>query len=347
MKKIWIIWGTRWFWLWLASYIKENTSFSDITITWRNVEYGEKVSKQYNIKFSNDNESVVKNSDIIFFSVPISYMEETIKELSPKAKPWSIILDVCSIKSFPSNAMKKYASKNCLVIPTHPMFWPYIKSITWQIIVLTPDEETKKDERYIILKKFLKEKWAKIIETSPSYHDKMMAVVQGLTHINMFTIWETIKRLNIDIEESLNFVSPIYKLMIASVARYVWHDPKLYADIQMYNKEILNVHKTFEEVIKDFNHVVDTKNEEEFISIINWTRNFFGKKTEFWQKYTDKIIYLQTKQIEKINNNIWKTLTFENIYTWKIITGKIKKFEDNDIFLDNNDIIDLYEYVVK
>jgi prephenate dehydrogenase len=33
------------------------------------------------------------------------------------------------------------------------------------------------------------------METMPVEHDKMMAVVQGLTHLNMFVFAETIKRL--------------------------------------------------------------------------------------------------------------------------------------------------------
>lgn len=345
--KISIIWWTRWFWLWLANYIKENTKFSDITITWRNIEHGKEVAKKYNLNYSNDNEKSVKNTDIIIFSVPISYMEKTIKHLAPKVKSWSILLDICSIKWFSSQTMKKYAPKDCLVIPTHPMFGPYIESIAWQIIVLTPEDNVKKDKRYGLLKDFLELKWVKIIETTPSYHDKMMAVVQGLTHINMFTIWETIKRLRIDIKESMKFVSPIYKLMIASVSRYIWQDPKLYADIQMYNKEVLKVHKVFEEVMQDFNYVVDTKNEDKFISIIEWTKNFFWKKSEFWQKYTDKIIYLQTQQADLINSNIWKKLLFKNIYTWKTIIDIVKKIDNNNIYLHKWTIIDLYENVIE
>jgi prephenate dehydrogenase len=45
--------------------------------------------------------------------------------------------------------------------------------------------------------------------------------------------------------KTLDFVSPIYKLMIASVSRYIGHSPELYADIQMNNEEILKIHDLF------------------------------------------------------------------------------------------------------
>jgi prephenate dehydrogenase len=45
----------------------------------------------------------------------------------------------------------------------------------------------------------------------------MMAVVQGLTHFNMFVWADIMKNMNFDIEKSFSFVSPIYKIMISSV----------------------------------------------------------------------------------------------------------------------------------
>lgn len=84
--------------------------------------------------------------------------------------------------------MLENAPEWVLVIPTHPMFWPYISSIASKIIVLTPEEKVKIDYRYVYLKDFLENSWATVIESSPLEHDKMMAVVQWLTHFNMFVI---------------------------------------------------------------------------------------------------------------------------------------------------------------
>jgi len=346
--KISVIWWTSWFGLWTANYIKKHFPQTEITITWRNKEKGEKIAKENNLIFTNDNKKAVEQADVVIFSVPISFMEETIKQFAPYAKENAVMIDVCSIKWFPAKTMQKYAPKWTLIIPMHPMFGPYIEEIAGQIFVLTPlDEETKKDKRYIFLKDFLDKKWANIIETSPSHHDKMMAVVQWLTHINMFSIWETIKRLGISVEESLDFVSPIYKLMISSVARYVWHDPKLYWDIQMYNPEVLKVHDKFMEVMQDFNQTVQEKNEDDFISIIEWTKQYFWEKnTQFWQNYTDKIIYLMTEQIKKIHENIGKNIKLKNIHNWNIISGIVKRIENHTVYFEDGSSIDINEYVI-
>ena len=346
--KVSIIWWTSGFGLWIGKYIKKHFPQVEITITWRNVEKWEKVAKENNLIFTNDNKKAVSQADIIIFSTPISYIEETIKTYAGYAKENSVMLDVCSIKWFPSKTMQKYAPKSVLVIPTHPMFGPYIEEIAWQIFVLTPlNEEDKQDERYILLKNFLKNKWARVIETTAQNHDKMMAVVQWLTHINMFTVWETLKRLWISVEESLDFVSPIYKLMISSVARYVWHDPKLYGDIQMYNPEVLKVHDKFMEVLQDFNKTVQEKNTDKFVNIIKWTNKYFWEKnTKFWQNYTDKIIYLMTEQIKEINENIGKQMKFKNIYNGNIVSGVIKWIENHTVYFEDGTNIDINEYVI-
>lgn len=336
MRNISIIWWSDGFWKWLAYYINKNFKKDiNITITWRNIEKLKKRAKEIWCSYSDNNIKTIKTADIIIFAVPIWVMEETIKNLLKYAKKDSIILDITSIKDGPSKVMFEYAPKDSLVIPTHPMFWPYVSTIAWQIFVLTPREKDKANKKYLALKKYLEENDAKVIETSAIEHDKMMAVVQWLTHFDMFVLWETIKRLNLDIKKSMDFVSPIYKIMISSVARYLNQNPKLYSDIQIYNKEILWVHNIFMEVTNDFNNYIKNKDEKSFIDKVEKTADYFGKYTIEWQEYTDKIIYLISKQIEKCNNNMEKNISIENIYTNQIISWVLTNFENNIITVDN------------
>ncbi len=348
MKKITIIGWTDGFWKWLWVFlVKDFGEKISLTITWRNKKKWEKVSRSIGCSFNSDNIDSVKDADFIVFSVPIFCMESTMKKVLPHVKQNSIVLDVTSIKWFTTHTMEKYAPKSVLVIPTHPMFWPYYKNLDWQIVVLTPKEEVKKDTRYKKLKEYLSDKWIKLIEATSKEHDKMMAVVQGLTHYNFFVLWETVKRLEIDIRRSMDFVSPIYKIMMSSVARYMWQNPKLYWDIQMFNEEVLWVHKTFMEASSDFNDFIKNKNEDGFVKTIEETWKYFWKEnTDDWQKYTDKITFLVSKQTKKIKANIWKQSKFENIYNWEILDTKIKSFDYKKIFLEGNVILDLNERII-
>lgn len=347
-KNVVIIWWTSWFWEWIAKYLLKNFPGKiKVTITWRNIQKWIEVSSKLWCYFSDDNISSVKDSDITIFSVPISSMDKSIKEIAPFLKEWSIVLDVCSIKSFTSKALKQYSPKSVIVIPSHPMFWPYIDSIASQIFVLTAEDNIKKLQIYKEICKYLENKWAIVIESDPAYHDKMMWVVQWLTHYNMFVYWETIKRLWINIEDSMNFVSPIYKLIISSVSRYMNQDTNLYSDIQMYNDENLKVHKTFIEVTKDFSKLVKNKDEKWFIEIIDWTKKYFWKNSLKWQNYTDKVIFMLSNQVELIKISIWKKVVLQSIFGPEKTEGILVKYYNNNIHLDSWEVLDLDKYYIK
>jgi len=176
---------------------------------------------------------------------------------------------------------------------------PYISTISGQVFVLTPDESVKHTQEYVFLKSFLESKKAKVREESPEKHDEMMAVVQWLTHLNMFVVAETMKRLNFDVQASEDFISPIYKLMISSVGRYLGQNPGLYADIQIHNEKVLDVHEAFLETAKNFHTSVLEKSPQKFCEDIFSAREFLGQQfCEEGQKYTDNIIDLLGKQID-------------------------------------------------
>ncbi len=347
-KRILILWGTDGFGKWTAIFILQHFwEHAHVIVTWRNTEKWTAVSKELWVTFTDDNNEYIREADIVIFSVPIGFMEDSIKELAPKIKSWTIVLDVCSVKTMPSEALKKYCHPDCCIIPTHPMFGPYVSSIAGQIFVLTPDTETKNSPSYIALKQFLDSKSAKIIEISALEHDKMMAVVQWLTHFDMFVFWETIRRLNFDIHESLNLVSPVYKMIISSVARYLDQNPKLYSDIQIHNPEVLEVHKTFMEVTEHYNNIVKSKDEQAFIETAEASKDFFWEEnTKSWQRYTDKIIYLIWKQVEIAKQNVGKEVYIRNIYTKKEILWVLKWFENDMLIFENNESYHIDEWEI-
>ena len=147
--KIGIIGGTRGLGKTLAWFFKRENF--DVTITGRDETVGKITSYELNVNYSSNNEEVVKSSDIIIISVPISSTKDVIKELAPKMTPGSLLIDVTSVKEGPSKIMEKYVPKDVEFIPTHPVFGPRTTSLNGQIIVLTPK---KKGKWYPKVKKF-------------------------------------------------------------------------------------------------------------------------------------------------------------------------------------------------
>lgn len=320
MKKVVVLWWTSWFGGWLVEYLYDNFGWKiDLYVTWRDSQKWVEVSAKYNCKFLTDNVKAVESADVVFVSVPIDVSVSTIMQIWEFLKPWAVLIDVTSIKQQPAEAMNSFIEKWVISIPAHPVFGPFIKNISWQVIVLTPQESMKNTQEYWFLKTFLESRWVKIIETSPLEHDKMMSVIQWLTHYSLFVLWETLRRLDFDIELSQKFVSPVYKLITSTIARYMNQNPLLYADIQMSNQQNLNVHEVFINVAKDFNEFVKNNDKIWFVDTVKLTSKHFWNEALKWQKYTDKLIYLMAKQADKFRNYIWKKVTIENIYTKQII----------------------------
>ncbi len=330
MYNIVILWGTNGFGKWLSEYILEHFwEHCEITTTGR----------------QDDNIVAVKHADIVIYAVPIAKTQEVIELTLAHIQPWAIVADVTSIKKFPSRAMQM--RDDITVIPTHPMFGPYISSIAGQVCVLTPDEATKQTPAYKFLYQYLQSQKARVIESTPEYHDKMMAVVQGLTHLNMFVVGETMKRLGFNIADSMDFISPIYKLMVSSVGRYLGQNPWLYADIQMYNDEILSVHEKFLDTAKNFHSSVQRKDTQKFCQDIIEARNaLWIENCQEGQAYTDKVIYLLGRQIEILKKSMWKHISLKNIYTGERVDGILESFEAGKILLDSQKSYSIDEYEV-
>jgi prephenate dehydrogenase len=175
----------------------------------------------------------------------------------------------------------------------------------------------------------------------------MMAIVQWLTHLNMFVVWETMKRLGFNIADSMDFISPIYKLMVSSVGRYLGQNPWLYADIQMYNDEVLWVHEAFLETAHNYHDSVKDKNYDKFCADIIAARESFGvSNCEQGQAYTDKVIYMLWAQIDILKNNIWNEISLKNIYSGDMNAGVLEKYEWEKIFFWWGDIYEMGEHEV-
>jgi prephenate dehydrogenase len=107
------------------------------------------------------------------------------------------------------------------------------------------------------------------------------------------------------------------------------------------------VHKVFMETTNDFNKFVINKDEEWFINTILNTNKYFWENAKKWQIYTDKIIYLISKQVEIIEENIWKEITLINIYSKEKINWIIKKYHNEIIYFKNWEKYDINIWEIK
>ena len=328
--KIGIIGGTRGLGKTLAWYLKDFNY--DVTVTGRDSIVGNQVSEELGIKYSDNNKKIVQNSDIIIISVPISSTEAVIEELAPFMKEGSLMLDVTSVKEGPSRKMKECLGEGVEFIPTHPVFGPRTTDLKGQIIVLTPIEKGK---WYPIIYKFLEDKGMRIIETTAEHHDDMMGVVQVLTHFSYISTASAIEKLQIDIKDTENYESPIYNLMIDTIARIVSQNPYLTYSIQHENKRGEKIRQALFDSVSELKDALTKEDEDMFVEIALKATKHMGDIQAALGR-SDKAINALTQEYNILLQSIGSEVGLKHIYSDTIHVGTIKKIDLDFIYLEDS-----------
>jgi prephenate dehydrogenase len=119
---------------------------------------------------------------IVILCVPISTFREVLVEIGPLLNKDSVVVDVCSVKVYPTEWMKTSLPETVSILATHPIFGPdsASDSLKGRKIFLSPIRISK--QPYQKIKTYLASKELVLIESSPEDHDEQIAVSLSLTH---------------------------------------------------------------------------------------------------------------------------------------------------------------------
>ncbi|MGB8233328.1 MAG: prephenate dehydrogenase [Methanobacterium sp.] len=328
--KIAVIGGTRGLGRWIATFLSGKGL--DVVVTGRNRVTGESVSKKLGVEYTPDNINAASSADIVVVSVPIDVTPVIIREIGPNLKKGSLLLDVTSVKVKISRVMHKYAANGVEVLPCHPMFGPRVRSLDGQVIVLTPE---KTGEWYDKVLKFLESENARVIVTTPEIHDKMMSIVQGLTHFAYISIASTIEKLDIDIKESRKFASPIYNLMLDTIARITAQNPYLVYSIQTENNFIEEAHETFLKTFMDLKNMISNEKEDDFVHAMSSAAKHLDD-IESALGRSDKAISALSEELSILKNLLGREVGLRHIYSGKIHIGVLDELTPDYLTLKHN-----------
>ncbi|MDD1689726.1 MAG: prephenate dehydrogenase/arogenate dehydrogenase family protein [Methanoregula sp.] len=231
------------------------------------------------------NEELAATCDIVIVSVPIHDTCRVIKEIAPLMQKDQLLCDLTSLKVRPVEAM--LASK-ANVIGLHPMFGPTVGSLKSQTIIVCP---ARADEyRTETLLKIFRNEGATCTVTTPEEHDRMVAIVQGLTHFVTLCMADTVRRLGIDIRATQEFTSPVYQIELSLMGRLLSQDPALYADILQQNPYVPAVLAACRGSAADLSSVVAGGDSELFRLFFERNSRHLGSYCEEGQKMTDALI---------------------------------------------------------
>ncbi len=210
-------------------------------------------------------------ADVVLISVPIDVTEAVIRRLGPRVRPDALLMDVTSLKAGPLEAM--LASSPASVVGTHPLFGPSVHSLQGQRVVLTPGRGTAWLDW---LRQMFHARGINVVETSAAEHDRIMAVVQVLVHFSTEVMGAALAALDVPIEQTLQFTSPIYLMELLLTGRHFAQAPDLYAAIQMHNPATVEVTEAFVRAAQDLQRVTAVGDPAAFAALFAAVRGYFG-----------------------------------------------------------------------
>ena len=303
----------------------------DVTITARDHQKGRKVADELNVSYVESNTQLAEMSDMLIISVPINNTPSVIREVAPFMRKGSVMIDVTSIKEEPLKAMEEYLPPNVEYIPTHPIFGPRTTEVDNQIIALTP---TKKGKWYPKVYNYLAGKNMRIIETTAKHHDYMMSIVQVLTHFSFISTASAMEKLKVDINETEDYESPIYNLMIDMIARIVSQNPYLTYYIQTMNNNGPKIRKAFSDAVDELREAIDENDDEKFIEIaIKATKNMGDIQNALGM--SDKAITALSHEFNLLNESVGHEIALRHIYSGKVHVGVLEKVDGKTATLNN------------
>jgi len=228
---------------------------------------------------------LAERCSLVIISVPIRDTIRVIEEIALVLTKDTLLCDLTSLKVAPVAAMLRTKAR---VLGLHPMFGPTVRSLAGQTIIACPARCRKKDCD-TLLSIFRAEGAACTIAT-PEAHDRMMAVVQGLTHFVTLCMAESVRRIGLDISETRAFTSPVYQIELALVGRLLAQDPDLYADILQQNPFVPEVLDACQASTADLAGIVAAQDPDRFHAFFERNTRHFGKYCREGLEATDTLI---------------------------------------------------------
>ena len=178
---------------------------------------------------------------VVIVSVPIAATIEAIRRVGPHLPEESLLMDFTSLKEEPVREMLKATAAE--VVGCHPLFGPDCPSLAGQNVILCPG----RGERWLKRMEGLFTKGgARVTVTTPAEHDRMMSLVQGLTHMETVLMGLTLRDAGVEASALDPFSAPVFRTKQAIVEKVFDARPELYAGFIAGNDNMPNLLEIYE-----------------------------------------------------------------------------------------------------
>ena len=178
---------------------------------------------------------------VVIVAVPIAVTLDVIRRAGPHLPKEALLMDLTSLKGEPVRAMLKATEAE--VIGCHPLFGPDCPSLAGQNIILCPGRGEQWLNR---MEGIFAKSGARVTVTTPGEHDRMMALTQGLTHLDTILMGLTLHDSGVEPSKLDAFSTPVFRTKQAIAEKVFGLRPEMYAAILAGNPEMPQILARYE-----------------------------------------------------------------------------------------------------
>jgi len=213
---------------WLVDFAKQN--LGEVVLADAIAAKAERVATEFGVNFRSVPEAAAE-AELVLVAVPISKTPDVIKSLAGQVQRGTLLADVSSVKSDVIEAMQTIEAKVELV-SLHPLFGPGATSVKGKDFVAIP---VKPGKRYAALKHRLLELGARVTEMGAEDHDRLMAIIQCMTHFVLLTYLNALKSMK-ELKRAEKFRTPMFATLLDLAKTVFAGNLELYGELQVHNK---------------------------------------------------------------------------------------------------------------
>ena len=224
-----------------------------------------------------DLRALVTNTQLVIIATPVSALASLAKDLAALVQPETVVSDVASVKGAVVEILWPALSGRCEYLPSHPMAGseksgPESAKATLfdnSVTIISP-EFTVSGESVKLVEDFWRELGSRVLRSSVSEHDRLVAAISHLPHLVAALLIDSIANHT---PAALNFAGPGFR----DVTRVVSGSPGLWTEILLANRlalleHIANFRDTLQTVSR-FLELADAKSLQAFLEAAKRNRD--------------------------------------------------------------------------
>ncbi|MGQ9654135.1 MAG: prephenate dehydrogenase/arogenate dehydrogenase family protein [Thermodesulfobacteriota bacterium] len=206
---------------------------------------------------------LIERCQVVVVSVPIGVTCEVIERVGPLVSTGSLMMDLTSLKAEPVECMLRCSVSE--VIGVHPLFGPDVESMKGRNVVICP---ARGGNWIAWLRQLLTGSGAEVVETTPDRHDRIMAMVQGLTHLTTVAMGLTVRASGVDLSELRRFFTPTFEKKMAMIEKVFGDNQRLYAEIIALNPDTQRLLCLYEEALHGLKGLLARRDSEALLRLM-------------------------------------------------------------------------------